>query len=61
VDQIKEYKEVIEIYYATTSYEGGRVTVHRDLHYKIEETRSKARSFLEERIPFENEVCRIGL
>jgi hypothetical protein len=33
----------------------------RDLHYKIEETRSKARSFLEERIPFENEVCRIGL
>jgi hypothetical protein len=40
---------------------GGRVTVHRDLHYKIEETRSKARSFPEERIPFENEVCRIGL
>ena len=38
-----------------------RVTVHRDLHYKIQETRSKARIFLEERIPFENEICRVGL
>jgi predicted RNA-binding protein len=38
-----------------------RVTVHRDLHYKIQENKVKARTFIEERIPFENEVCRIGL
>jgi hypothetical protein len=38
-----------------------RPTVTRDLHYRMQQTKEKAKTFLEETLPFESEVCRVGL
>ncbi|MGH9987963.1 MAG: hypothetical protein ACRD8W_28825 [Nitrososphaeraceae archaeon] len=38
-----------------------RPTVTRDLHIRMEQTKKKVNEFLEERLPFESEVCRVGL
>jgi predicted XRE-type DNA-binding protein len=38
-----------------------RPTVTRDLHYCMKQTKEKAQTFLEEKLPFEGEACRVGL
>jgi DNA-binding transcriptional regulator LsrR (DeoR family) len=38
-----------------------RPTVTRDLHFRMQETKEKAKMFLEETVQFESEVCRFGL
>ena len=38
-----------------------RPAVTLDLHYRMQKTKEKAGTFLEETLTFENEVCRVGL
>jgi hypothetical protein len=38
-----------------------RSTVHRDIHYRMQETKNRMRLFYDEKLPFEHELCRIGL
>lgn len=36
-------------------------TVQRDIHYSMQLTREKVKDYLDKRLPFEIEVCRVGL
>jgi hypothetical protein len=38
-----------------------RPTVTRDIHHRMQQTKEKTKTFLDETLPFENEVCRVGL
>lgn len=37
------------------------LTVHRDLHFRMQQTKDKAQGYLDKKLPFELEVCRVGL
>lgn len=58
---IELYSEGLSRSAIAKSLHMNNLTVHRDLHYRMQLTREKAKDYLDKRLPFEVEVCRVGL